>query len=129
MDIFFTDPTAVPLPPAEVRIRQLHAEPWQDRRRVRVTLEITPFQQRPNGEISISDAAGNEVSQVSFIETIDPRMEFTMHLRSQGTTGEYLVTAILYYEEPPSSQEETAVLPAAERKRTIVDQGSTHFLI
>lgn len=81
MDIFFSDPTAIPLPPDEVRVKELRAEPWPDKRRVRVYLEITPFQQRPNGNITITDAAGEEVASVSFIETIDPKMEFTIHLR------------------------------------------------
>ena len=42
MDIFFQDPTDIPLPPEEVRIRELTAEPWPDGRRVRVYVELTP---------------------------------------------------------------------------------------
>jgi hypothetical protein len=44
MDIFFHDPTDIPLPPAEVRIRQFKGEPWPDGRRVKLTLELTLFE-------------------------------------------------------------------------------------
>ena len=129
MDIFFTDPTAIPLPPDEVRIKQLRAEPWQDNRRVRVYLEITPFQQRPNSDVFITDDSGKEVANVSIIETISPKMEFTMHLRSRETAGEYQLTAILFYDEKLPDQEQSALIPPGERKRLIVDQATTNFSI
>jgi len=129
MDIFFTDPTAIPLPPDKVRIKQLRAEPWQDNRRVRVYLEITPFQQRPNSEIVITDDSGKEVANVSIIETIDPRMEFTMHLRSQETAGEYHLTATLFYEVNIPDPEAATAIPAGKRERSIVDQATTKFSV
>lgn len=128
MDIFFSDPTAIPLPPDEVRVKELRAEPWPDKRRVRVYLEITPFQQRPNGNITIIDAAGEEVASVSFIETIDPKMEFTIHLRRQETSGEYSVSATLFYEENAGTQDDQ-VIPPSELKQTVVDQAVTNFAI
>ncbi|HSF80209.1 MAG TPA: hypothetical protein VLA49_03185 [Anaerolineales bacterium] len=128
MDIFFSDPTAIPLPPDEVRVKELRAEPWPDKRRVRVYLEITPFQQRPNGNITITDAAGEEVASVSFIETIDPKMEFTIHLRRQETSGEYSVSATLFYEENTGTQDDQ-VIPPSELKQTVVDQAVTNFSI
>ena len=41
MDIFFQDPGAIPLPPDDVKIVELRAEPWPDNRRVKVYLERT----------------------------------------------------------------------------------------
>jgi len=98
MDIFFHDPDDVPLPPNEVHIRQFNAQPYPDGRRVRVYLEISPFQQRPSAEISIIDAEGQEVANVNIIETIDPRMEMTMHLRSVQGQGPFTIRADLFYE-------------------------------
>ncbi len=129
MDIFFTDPTAIPLPPEEVRIQVLRAEPWPDNRRVRVVLEITPFQQRPNGTIVIRDAGGQEAAHISIIETIDPKMEFTLHLRKPDTTGSYIVTAVLFYEENDANQAEGTVTPPGERRQVVVDQASAQFSI
>jgi hypothetical protein len=105
MDIFFQDPADVPLPLEEVRIRELSAEPWPDRRRVRVTVELTPFQTRPNGEINITNEDEEEVASVSFIETIDPKMQFTMHLRTPETPGEYYVNAFIFYPILKNGQE------------------------
>jgi hypothetical protein len=125
MDIFFQDPTAIPLPPQEVRIKSLHAEPWSDNRRVRVILEVTPFQKRPNGEVNISDPLGEEVASVSIIESIVPRMEFTMHLRGENPAGEYRLTATLYYLLEAESQEDRT----EERQRMVVDERSVDFEI
>jgi len=135
MDIFFQDPSDIPLPPEEVRIRQFRAEPWPDNRRVRVYLEITPFQKRPNGEIQITDAPGNEVANLSIIETIDPKMDFTVHLRADKIGGEYTASATVYYyeQEPPNPEEKNgepenqpAPLPT---KIKVVDEAQTTFEI
>jgi len=132
MDIFFQDPTAIPLPPGEVRIRQFQAELWPDKRRVRIHLVITPFQVRPSGEVTISDEEGTEVAAFSIIETISPRMEFTVHLRGGLEEGKFTASAsIFYYEEedpPPAAGEtgEKARLPSRVR---IVDRAETTFEI
>ena len=134
MDIFFQDPTDIPLPPEEVRIRGLTAEPWPDGRRVRVNLELTPFQNRPNGEIDIRNDQGEEVSSVSFIETIDPKMQFTMHLRIQETQGKFTVTATIFYpitdnaekSSEDNSIQESLLLPD---EIMVVDRSSLKFSI
>jgi hypothetical protein len=125
MDIFFQDPTAIPLPPQEVRIKSLSAELWPDNRRVSVILEVTPFQKRPSGEVNISNPLGVEVASVSIIESIVPRMEFTMHLRGENPAGEYRLSATLYYLSEAESQEH----PNEERQRMVVDERSVLFEI
>ena len=125
MDIFFQDPTAIPLPPNEVRINSLKAEPWQDNRRVRVTLEVTPFQKRPNGDVTISNPQGDEVASISIIESIVPRMEFTMHMRGETPPGEYRLSAVLFYLLNPEGQE----APPEDSRRMVVDEKSVVFEI
>jgi hypothetical protein len=135
MEIFFTDPTDIPLPPDEVRIRQFRAEPWPDGRRVRVCLEITPFQKRPNGELSIHDADGNEVASLTIIETIDPKMDLTVHLRVPEPAGAYTARAIIYYyeaDESVSPAEGTVLgstLPELPSKIRLIDRAETTFVI
>ena len=73
MDIFLQDPADIPLPPDEVRIRELRAEPYPDQRRVRILLETTPFQQRPNCEIQVMDEAEKMVASLSIIESMMQR--------------------------------------------------------
>lgn len=106
MDIQFRDPADIPLPPAEVRIRQLIAAPWPDNRRVRIVLELTPFQKRPNGEVRILDSQGQEVANLSIVEAIDPKMEFTLHLRTIEKSGCYTTSAVVYYYEEEEPQPE-----------------------
>jgi hypothetical protein len=131
MDIFFQDPSDIPLPPEEVRIRQFRAEPWPDGRRVRVLLELTPFQKRPNSEVCITDSQGEEIANISIIETIDPKMEFTMHLPALVPAGQYTVSATLFYTDPlpqPAENTDTSQpleLPASK----VVDHASTTFMI
>lgn len=132
MDIFFQDPSAIPLPPDEVRIRQFQAELWPDKRRVRIRLTVTPFQVRPSGEVTISDEEGTEVASFSIIETISPRMEFTVHLRSGLDEGKFTASALIFYyeeEEPPTAageMDEKSRLPSRIR---IVDRAETTFEI
>lgn len=97
MDLFFADPSEVPLPADEVRIRQLHAEPWADGRRVRVYLEVDPFQKRPSVDLIITDANGQEVAFASVIESMGRKMELTMHLRGSQPLAPYTLQAVLYY--------------------------------
>lgn len=124
MDIFFTDPTDIPLPPGEVRIRQFRAQPRPDGLRVKLYLELTPFLQRPNGEIWVRNALGEELASISIIETMDPKMEFTVHLRGAERVAPIRASVqIFYLEEPPEGQE----LPPDQRARLDVDQSQLTF--
>jgi hypothetical protein len=137
MDIFFQDPEDIPLPPDEVRIRTLQAEPWPDRRRVLVYLELTPFQQKPNAEINVVDENGEEVTNLSIIETINPKMEFTIHLRTPQTGGEYRVSSKVYYTQmdlpeqnnPSREQPTQKPPPPPPTEIMVVDTATTTFKI
>ena len=110
MDINFHDPGDIPLPPDEIRIRVLRVEPLPDGRRVRLIIEITPFQQKPNCEIKIYSETGSEVASLSIIEAIDYKMQFTVHLKDALTASIYRVEMEVYYfEADPSNQAQEAV--------------------
>jgi hypothetical protein len=133
MDIFFQDPSAIPLPPNEVRIREFSAEPWPDQRRIRVNLEITPFQKRPNGEIKIFDPEGKEAALLTIIETIVSKMDFTVHLRTAPVFGLYTATASIYYMK---QDEESGQDSAGDKEKLslptemiVVDQAEAKFEI
>lgn len=88
------------LPPQEVRILDLRAEPWPDGgRRVRVHLDVTPFLERPNMEMSIIDAEGEKTASISIIESIDERLTFTMHIRGPELRNPFTLAASVYYPE------------------------------
>lgn len=114
MDIFLQDPSDIPLPPDEVRIRELRAEPLPDQRRVRIYLEITPFQQKPNYEIKVFTEAGSLAASLSIIESIDPKMEITVHLKGDQPAGEYIVSLDVYYYEEQQSTQDPNLQPEGE---------------
>ena len=123
MDIFFLDPSEVPLPPEEVKIRQFRAEPRPDGVRVRIYLEVDPFQKKPSAEITIRDPEGNEAASVSIIESVTRRMELTMHLRTQPQAGVYTAHAVLVYSEVTPDAKDQSPL----QNVTQVDQAETEF--
>jgi hypothetical protein len=125
MDIFFADPSEVPLPPDEVRIQVIKVEPWPDGQRVRVYLEVDPFQKRPSAEIEVENQAGQTVASVSVIETMDRKMEFNLHLREKQSRGAYQLSAVLYYTE----SEETEGDEVPPQKIIQVDQKRVTFEI
>jgi hypothetical protein len=100
MDIFFADPSEVPLPPAEVRIRLLQVNPWPDGKRLRLTLEVDPFQKRPNVDLTLFDSQGRELSSAFIIESMTRKMELVMHLRSPAS-GPCTLQAVLYFAALP----------------------------
>jgi hypothetical protein len=119
VDIFLQDPEDVPLPAEEVRLRELWAETWPDGRRVKVYLEVTPFQRQPSAEVSLLDPSGEEAAHASILETMTPRLEFNLHLRKDAPPGDYTLTVSIYYQKLPTQEQPEAALPEA----LIVDHG------
>ena len=99
MDIFFQDPDEIPLPPREVRIRELKVNPWPDGKRLHIYIELDPFQKKPDLELRVVDADGSEKGSVSIIESMTRKMELTMHLQGEAEQGEFLLTATLLFRE------------------------------
>ena len=127
LDIFFTDPSEVPLPPEEVRIRNLRAEPWPDGRRVRIIMELDPSQKRPNADLAIENQQGKEVATVSIIESIDRHIEVTMHLRESHPEGKYQAAAKLFF---TSFDENADPEPGLEPiEKFVVDEAQFEFKI
>lgn len=104
MDFFFPEDNLTRATPEETHITSLTAEVWADGRRVRVNLEITPFQKRPYIEVSLKDAGGDEVASTSIVEPMSWKMEFTMHIRGE-LNNPYMLDARLYYPEDGPADE------------------------
>lgn len=109
MDLQFFDSEEIPVPREEVRLRGLVVRPFADGRRVRVEVEVTPFQERPNLELALLDPAGETISRSTIIQADSPRLAVTMHLRAEPAEGEYRVRGSLSYESasPQDSREES----------------------
>jgi hypothetical protein len=99
---FITDPASIPVPREQVSIRSVSATPYPDGRRIRVEIEITPFSpsDRPNLEIAVHDPSGAEVGSLTVIETIQPTLGVTLHIKgADAPQGCYTLQASLYYEQ------------------------------
>ena len=133
MDIFFSDPEDLPVPQAEVRIRELTAEPWPDSRRVKVEIHLTPFQVKPNIDIKIINSQSDEVAFFSIVEALQPKMDFTIHLREAETGGKYQVEARVFYTDldsyDPDKQPESTAGKILEKVGETIDSAESTFEI
>jgi hypothetical protein len=100
MEFFFNDPNIVRYPPAEIHLLDMRANPAPDGKRLRVALDLTPFQQRPIIELDLTDSSGNKVASASIIEPVGWKLELTLHIRKTDPTyGKYTLSASLSYPE------------------------------
>lgn len=111
MTISFFEQGDIPQPSDKVRIEHLAAHPYEDGWRVGLEVHVTPFQQRPSLEIGLfkkRDEDAQIVAHLSIIETMHPKMEFTMHIRGVDQPyGDYEVRAVLFFREAPPEGEES----------------------
>jgi hypothetical protein len=128
MDIFLHDPHEIPLPPDEVRLRALHAEPWPDGRRVRVSIELDPFHKRPSLTLAITDASGRRLAGTSIIESMTRKIELNLHLPSSPPPilAPCTLAAELFY-LPPLPPAGEAIDPDAVAQPIVVDRRSIQF--
>ena len=103
MDFFFPEDSLNRMTPEETKILSLSAEPYPDGYRLRVNIEITPFQKRPHVEATLTDADGEEIASTSVIEPMSWKLEFTMHIRGE-LNNPYTLEARLFYPDGPASE-------------------------
>ena len=106
MDFFFPEDNLNRMTPEETRITALSAVPYPDGYRLRVDIEMTPFQKRPYLEVNLTNADGEEVASASIVEPMTWKIEFTMHIRGE-LNNPYTLDAKLYYPEGPSAEPQT----------------------
>jgi hypothetical protein len=106
MNIDFFETGDTPRPRDQIKIERLEAQPYSDGWRVKITIDVTPFQERPNLEIRVRSREDHPVAALSVIETMHRHMELTVHLRGvQSPVGEYVAEVDLYYDNPAAPQD------------------------
>jgi hypothetical protein len=103
MDFFFPEDNLNRMTPEETRITSLSAEPYPDGYRLRVDIEMTPFQKRPHLEVDLVNADGDEVASTSIVEPLNWKIEFTMHIRGE-LKNPYTLEARLFYPDGPGTE-------------------------
>ncbi len=100
MDFFPPDANIERVPPADMRFLDLIAQPEINGKRIKVFLEITPFEHSPFIDLFVNDSQGNVVASTSIIEPAAWKFKIIIHSRqSEFSTGEYRLHAILYHPE------------------------------
>lgn len=106
MDFFFPEDNLQRMTPEETRILGLNAEPYPDGYRLRVNIEITPYQKRPHIEVLLTGADGEEIASTSIVEPMSWKLEFTMHIRGE-LNNPYTLEAKLFYPDGPAAEPQT----------------------
>lgn len=104
MEFFFPEDNLHRTAPEETKILSLTAEPYEDGRRVRVNIEMSPFEKRPHLEFVLTDTENKEISSASFVEPMAWKLEFTMHVRTDPADGPLELTARLFYLDGPEAE-------------------------
>ena len=100
MDLPLIEPADMPQPREAVRIRSARVQPYPDGWRVKLTIDVTPFQERPNLEIRVISGLNRVISELSVIETMHAHMEFTLHIRGlTSPLGDYVAEIELFYDD------------------------------
>ena len=103
MDFFFSEDNLARAVPEETKILSITAETYPDGRRLRVNIEVTPFQKRPYIEIMLTDKDENDIASTSIEEPLSWKLEFTMHVRGE-INNPYTLSAKLYFPDGPSQE-------------------------
>jgi hypothetical protein len=101
MDInFFDQPDMTPQPRDQMKVLKLSADPYPDRRRVRVEVELTAFTpaDKPSLTISAHNTDEQPVADMTIIDAMQRTMSLTLHIREPEPSGQYTVQASLFYE-------------------------------
>jgi hypothetical protein len=94
------------MPPESVSIRKLRAIPLPDMKRVTVEMELSPFVEHPNLDISILSPEGEMVANMFVIEAREQVMTLTLHLRQPEPEALYTARLTVLREEETLDQHE-----------------------
>ena len=65
---------------------------------------MSPFEKRPHLEFTLTDREKQEISTASFVEPMQWKLEFTMHLRKEPADRSLDLEARLYYPDGPEAE-------------------------
>ena len=131
MDPFFTEPDADRQPMELIRFENISVEPYPDRKKVKLLIEVTPFLEKPNIEIGLFNQDGILIASMSLVEIIEYKFELTLHIKNVSLHGENLIQANIYYDdlsqyEIKENNEEETKKPAGNK---IVNKMQKRFTI
>lgn len=99
MQLPIVDSSEEALPPDEVRIREVSIDVYGDRRRARVSIELTPFQIPPDIVVMITDRDGRELASANIVGLMNRKMTLTMHLPEIDSVNTCILHTMVEYQE------------------------------
>ena len=102
---FFDNPLQESRSRGDVRFNQLGIYVFEDRKRIAVGFDVTPFRERPSIDVSIVNNTGAEEASLSIIEAMQSNFNLTMHLRDPVPDRQYNIQALLYYRTADGDRE------------------------
>ena len=99
MGFFQIDPNVERMPPSSTRLIDRRAEPSPDGKRLKVGLDLTPFQEKPYLDLELTGPSGESLATTSIVEPVNWNLELNLHIRKsvRDTQGKYKLTAIISY--------------------------------
>jgi hypothetical protein len=94
------------MPAEDVSILKLRAIPLPDMKRVTVEMELSPFAEHPNLDISILSPEGEVVANMFVVEAREQVMTLTLHLRQPEPGALYTARLAVLREEEILDQHE-----------------------
>ena len=95
------------MPAGGISIIKLRAIPLPDMKWVTVELELSPFDQYPNLDISILSPEGEVIADMFVVEARDQVMALTLHLRQPEPATLYTIRLTVLRGEETLDQRET----------------------
>lgn len=94
---FFDDLVHDLKPRDKVRFNRIGLYVYEDRRRVAVGFDITPFAEEPSIYVVIFNDDGEVVTSLNIVNANQTQFTVTMHLRAEPSSHDHQVEAVLYY--------------------------------
>src|SRR3989337_1885968 len=96
MEIEFLDPARAP-PPDQMAFRSVVVEPHSDGQRLKVSLQVAPFQVRPSIDLTVTNDQEKVVASSSIVEATETKMSVTLHLRDRPSEPRHRPPLLLVY--------------------------------
>ena len=78
-------------------ILELSAEPYPDKRRIKVLFRLSSFASAPNGSITLTNEANQLLVSANMVNIFNPENEITLHLpKNKNQPGDYSVSLELF---------------------------------
>ena len=105
----------------DAEILEIAAEPYPDRRRIKVLFRLSSFSSAPSGSITLSNEDNEILVTTSMVNIFHPENEVTLHLpANKNHPGQYSVTLEIFsiIEEDTASEDGPKTILKQKNKKS-----------